>query len=46
MQNKPVIVKQRRRMDSAEAFIDLRVALGRVAFALADLTKESGLSAC
>ena len=31
-------------MCAAEAFIDARLALGRVAFALADLTKESGLS--
>ncbi len=34
-----------RRIGAAEAFIDARLALGRVAFSLADLVKESGLSA-
>lgn len=34
-----------RRIGAAEAFIDARMALGRVAFPLADLTKETGLSA-
>ena len=29
---------------SADAFIDQRLALGRVAFPLADLVKETGLS--
>ena len=37
--------KSKSRMDgSADAFIDQRLALGRVAFPLADLVKETGLS--
>jgi hypothetical protein len=42
--NKPIISKQTRLIGAAEAFIDARAALGRVAFLLAELTKESGLS--
>ena len=38
-------VKEPRQIGAAEAFIDARLALGRVAFSLADFTKESGLSA-
>lgn len=34
-----------RRIGAAETFIDARLALGRVAFSLDELTKESGLSA-
>lgn len=34
-----------RRIGAAEAFMDARLALGHVAFSLADLVKESGLSA-
>ena len=33
-----------RLIGAAEAFIDARLAMGRVAFSLAELTKESGLS--
>jgi hypothetical protein len=45
MKNQPESVKEPRQIGAAEAFIDARLALGRVAFSLADLTKESGLSA-
>src|ERR1041385_8903729 len=34
-----------RRIGAAEAFIEARIGLGRVAFSLDELTKESGLSA-
>ena len=37
--------KTRRQVGAAEAFIDKRVSLGRVAFSLDELMKESGLSA-
>jgi hypothetical protein len=33
-----------RRVGSADAFLDQRLALGRVAFPLGDLVKETGLS--
>jgi len=36
---------ERRRIGAAEAFCDARLALGRVTLSLADLVKESGLSA-
>ena len=45
IKNKPKNVQELRRIGAAEAFIDARMALGRVSFSLADLTKESGLSA-
>jgi hypothetical protein len=45
MKNMPESVKETRQIGAAEAFIDARLALGRVAFSLADLTKKSGLSA-
>jgi hypothetical protein len=45
MKNKPKHGQELRRIGAAEAFIDARMALGRVAFSLADLVKESGLSA-
>jgi hypothetical protein len=45
MTNKPKHAQKLRRIGAAEAFIDARMALGRVAFSLADLVKESGLSA-
>ena len=45
MKKKPESVKEPRQIGAAEAFIDARLALGRVAFSLTDLTKESGLSA-
>src|SRR5665213_2293760 len=45
MNNQPESVKEPRQIGAAEAFIDGRLALGRVSFTLADLTKESGLSA-
>ena len=45
MNNKPNSVTKTRQIGAAEAFIDAHLALGRVAFSLADLTKESGLSA-
>ncbi len=44
MKNKPQNAQKLRRIGAAEAFIDARLALGRVAFALDDLQKESGLS--
>jgi hypothetical protein len=37
--------QESRRIGAAETFIDAYMALGRVAFSLADLMKESGLSA-
>ena len=40
--NKP---QEARQIGAAEAFIDARMGLGRVAFSLDELTKESGLSA-
>jgi AbiEi antitoxin C-terminal domain len=45
MTNRPNHAQKLRRIGAAEAFIDARMALGRVAFSLADLVKESGLSA-
>src|ERR1700730_5610897 len=45
MKYKPRHAQTLRRIGAAEAFIDARMALGRVAFSLADLVKESGLSA-
>jgi hypothetical protein len=37
--------QEARQIGAAEAFIDARMGLGRVAFSLEELTKESGLSA-
>jgi hypothetical protein len=37
--------QESRQIGAAEAFIDKRIAIGRVAFYLAELVKESGLSA-
>jgi len=45
MINKPKHAKALRRIGAAEAFIDGRMALGRVAFSLDELIVESGLSA-
>jgi hypothetical protein len=45
MKKEPKHSQELRRIGAAEAFIDARMALGRVAFSLADLTKETGLSA-
>jgi hypothetical protein len=45
MKNQPKHAQDIRRIGAAEAFIDAHMALGRVAFSLADLVKESGLSA-
>jgi AbiEi antitoxin C-terminal domain len=45
MKREPKQSQELRRIGAAEAFIDARLALGRVAFSLADLVKESGLSA-
>jgi len=45
MKNQPESVKETRQIGAAEGFVDTRLALGHVAFSLADLTKESGLSA-
>jgi len=45
MKSKPKHAQEPRQIGAAEAFIDARMALGRVAFSLADLTAESGLSA-
>ena len=45
MNKEPESAQKPRRIGAAEAFIDARLALGRVAFSLADLLKESGLSA-
>ena len=45
MKKEPKHAQELRRIGAAETFIDARLALGRVAFSLADLVKESGLSA-
>ena len=45
MKKQPENVKEPRQIGAAEGFIDSRLVLGRVAFSLADFTKESGLSA-
>jgi hypothetical protein len=45
MNKDPEYAHEFRRIGAAEAFIDARLALGRVAFSLADLMVESGLSA-
>src|SRR5580658_91536 len=45
MEFKPKLAQEPRQIGAAEAFIDARMALGRVAFSMADLTAESGLSA-
>jgi hypothetical protein len=45
MKNDAKKVEKPRQIGAAEAFIDARQALGRVAFSLDDFTKESGLSA-
>jgi len=45
MTKEPKHAQELRRVGAAETFIDARLALGRVAFSLADLVKESGLSA-
>jgi hypothetical protein len=45
MKNKPKHDQEPRLIGAAEAFTDARMALGRVGFSLADLMKESGLSA-
>ena len=45
MRKRPKNAQQVGRIGAAEAFIDERMALGRVAFSLDDLMKESGLSA-
>jgi hypothetical protein len=42
---KPIRSQDRRLIGAAEAFIDKRLAVGRVAFSLEELVKESGLSA-
>lgn len=42
---KPKSSQDNRLIGAAEAFIEARMALGRVAFSLEELTKESGLSA-
>lgn len=42
---KPKRPQDKRLIGAAEAFIEARMALGRVAFPLEELTKESGLSA-
>jgi hypothetical protein len=44
MKKEPKHPQGLRRIGAAEAFIDARLGLGRVAFSLADLVKESGLS--
>ena len=44
MKKEPKHPQKLRQIGAAEAFIDARTALGRVAFSLADLTKETGLS--
>ena len=44
MLDQDAIAESPRRTGAAEAFIQSRMALGRVAFALSDLMKESGLS--
>jgi hypothetical protein len=43
--DQPESVREPRQIGAAEAFIDARLALGHVAFSLADFTKESRLSA-
>jgi hypothetical protein len=43
--NKPHIARDNRLIGAAEAFIEARLALGRFAFALEQLTRETGLSA-
>ena len=45
MKNQPKRAQKLRRIGAAEAFMDARTALGHVSFSLADLVKESGLSA-
>jgi hypothetical protein len=45
IKNKPKNASEPRQIGAAEAFCDARLALGRVTLALADLVKESGLSA-
>ena len=45
MKNQPKNAQELRRIGAAQAFIDARMALGRVAVSLTDLVKESGLSA-
>jgi len=45
MKHKSKHAQKLRRIGAAEAFIDSRMALGRVAFPLADLVEVSGLSA-
>jgi hypothetical protein len=45
MTNKPKRPQELRHVGAAAAFIDARMALGSFAFSLADLMKESGLSA-
>jgi AbiEi antitoxin C-terminal domain len=45
MKKQPKSLKEPRQIGAADGFIDTRLALGRVAFSLADFTKESGLSA-
>ena len=45
MKKEPKHSQELRRIGAAEAFIVARMALGRVAFSLTDLTKETGLSA-
>jgi len=42
---KPKRSQETRLIGAADAFVDARVGLGRVAFSLEELTKESGLSA-
>jgi hypothetical protein len=44
MIHKPNLPRKRRQIGAAEAFIDTRMGLGRVAFSMADFIKESGLS--
>jgi hypothetical protein len=43
MKNKPEHAQELRRIGAAEAFIDARMALGRVAFSLADLGEGIGI---
>jgi hypothetical protein len=45
MNKETITAKSHRRIGAAEAFIDKRLALGRVTFSVDELTKESGLSA-
>jgi len=42
---KPKRSQNKRQIGAAEAFIDKRLAVGRVTFSLEELVKESGLSA-